>query len=130
MMFQQVKLTNYTAFGEKVKAWAKGKDQIPDNLDDLKQQLAAAQVGATVPEHITIRFVQPDDDTWIIRLPAKSYLEAAEERLKDVDYTLAHVLRARFPVQAAGRRQDEVSGRADRRLHHQRLSLGLKDRYF
>jgi hypothetical protein len=89
MMFQQVKLTNYTAFGEKVKAWAKGQDRIPDNLDDLKQQLAAAQVGAAVPEHITkVRFVQPDDDTWIIRLPAKSYLEAAEERLKDVDYTL------------------------------------------
>ena len=89
MLFQQVKLTNYTAFGEKVKAWAKGADQIPNDLEELKEQLAAAQVGATIPERITqIRFVQADDDTWIIRLPAKSYLEAAEERLKEVDYTL------------------------------------------
>jgi hypothetical protein len=72
-----------------VKAWARGTDQIPNDLDELKEQLAAAQVGATVPERITkIRFVQADDDTWIIRLPAKSYLEAAEERLKEVDYTL------------------------------------------
>ena len=46
MMFQQVKLTNYTAFGEKVKAWAKGTDQIPNDLDELKEQLAAAQVGS------------------------------------------------------------------------------------
>lgn len=89
MLFQQVKLTNYTAFGEKVKAWAKGTDRIPNDIDELKEQLAAAQVGATVPEHITkVRFVQPDDDTWIIRLPAKNYLEASEERLKEVDYTL------------------------------------------
>jgi hypothetical protein len=89
MLFQQVKLTNYTAFGEKVKAWAKGTDQIPKDLDELKEQLAAAQVGATVPERITkVEFVQAGDDTWIIRLPAKTYLEAAEERLKEVDYTL------------------------------------------
>ena len=32
--------------------------------------------------------VQADDDTWIIRLPAKRYLEASEERLKEADYTL------------------------------------------
>ncbi len=89
MLFQQVKLANYTAFGEKVKAWAKGTDPIPNDLAALKEQLAAAQVGATVPEGITkIRFVQADDDTWIIRLPAKKYLEASEERLKESDYTL------------------------------------------
>jgi len=89
MLFQQVKLANYTAFGEKVKAWAKGTDPIPNDLDALKEQLAAAQVGATVPESITkIRFVQADDDTWIIRLPAKKYLEASEQRLKESDYTL------------------------------------------
>ena len=41
MLFQQVKLTNYTAFGEKVKAWAKGRmtDQISMTLEE---QLAAA----------------------------------------------------------------------------------------
>ena len=89
MAFQQVKLTNYMAFGEKVKAWAKGADPIPSDLATLKEQLAAAQVGATVPENITkVRFVQADDDTWIIRLPARKYLEASEQRLKEADYTL------------------------------------------
>jgi len=89
MAFQQVKLTNYAAFGEKVKAWAKGLHPMPANLAELKEQLAAAQVGATVPEGITkVKFVQADDDTWIIRLPAKRYLEASEERLKEADYTL------------------------------------------
>ena len=89
MAFQQVKLTNYMAFGEKVKAWAKGNEPIPADLAALKEQLAAAQIGATVPEKITkVQFVQADDDTWIIRLPAKKYLEASEERLKEADYTL------------------------------------------
>ena len=89
MEFRQIKLTNYTAFGEKVKAWAKGQHAIPTDLAELKEQLAAAQVGATIPENITkVTFIQADDDTWIIRLPAKRYLEASEERLKEVDYTL------------------------------------------
>jgi hypothetical protein len=89
MEFRQIKLANYTAFGEKVKAWAKGRDPIPTDLAELKEQLASAQVGATIPENITkIMFVQADDDTWIVRLPAKKYLEASEERLKEADYTL------------------------------------------
>ena len=89
MLFQQVKLANYEAFGEMVKAWAKGSQPIPADLDALKQQLAAAQVGATIPDRITkVKFVQADDETWIVRLPARNYLAASEERLKDVDYTL------------------------------------------
>ena len=89
MIFRQVKLANYSAFGEKVKAWAKGNDPIPHDLAEMKEQLAAAQVGVTIPEHITkVKFVQADDDTWIVRLPAKRYLEASEERLKQADYTL------------------------------------------
>jgi hypothetical protein len=89
MEFRQIKLANYPAFGEKVKAWAKGKDPIPADLAELKEQLASAQVGATIPENITkVKFVQADDDTWIVRLPAKKYLEASEERLKEADYTL------------------------------------------
>jgi hypothetical protein len=89
MLFQQVKLANYTAFGEKVKAWAKGTDPIPNDLAALKEQLAAAQAGAKIPDSITkVKFVQADDDTWIIRLPAKKFLEASEERLKESDYTL------------------------------------------
>lgn len=89
MAFQQVKLTNYAAFGDQVKLWAKGLQEIPADLAALKEQLAAAQVGAIIPEHITkVRFIQADDDTWIIRLPARNYLNASEERLRDVDYTL------------------------------------------
>ena len=89
MEFRQIKLANYTAFGEKVKAWAKGADPIPADLDELKEQLAAAQVGATIPERITkVKFIQADDDTWVVRLPAKRYLEASEQRLKEADYSL------------------------------------------
>jgi hypothetical protein len=89
MEFRQIKLANYSAFGEKVKAWTKGIDPVPADLDELKEQLAAAQVGATIPENITkVKFIQADDDTWIIRLPAKRYLEASEQRLEEADYTL------------------------------------------
>jgi hypothetical protein len=89
MEFRQIKLANYSAFGEKVKAWAKGNAPIPHDLNEMKEQLAAAQVGATIPENITkVKFIQADDDTWIVRLPAKRYLEASEERLKEADYTL------------------------------------------
>ncbi|RXT46640.1 hypothetical protein [Bradyrhizobium betae] len=89
MEFRQIKLANYTAFGEKVKAWAKGNDPIPGDLEELREQLAAAEVGATIPDNITkVKFIQADDDTWIVRLPAKQYLEASEKRLEEADYTL------------------------------------------
>lgn len=113
MIFQQVKLANYGAFGEKVKAWAKGKDAVPQDLAALKEQLAAAQVGVTVPDYITkVKFVQADDDTWIIRLPGKNYLEAAEQRLQDVDYTLPTFYERVF--QAKPQVEDKMKFQAER----------------
>ena len=53
--------------------------------------------------------MQADDDTSIIRLPAEGHLEAAEERLKEVDYQLPTFYERVFRSKPAGRRQDEVS---------------------
>lgn len=97
MQFKQVKITNYSAFGKQVKSWAKGQDTLPKDLSELKHQLAAADVGVEVPDHIKrVKFVQADEDTWIIRLPAKNYLLAAEETLEHSDYSLPSFYEATF----------------------------------
>jgi len=75
-------ITNYRAFGEKVKAWAKGNDPIPQDLAEFASQLAAANVGATIPaRYKAIKFIAQVDDVLVIKLPPKSLIADSEERL-------------------------------------------------
>ena len=82
MSAQRVEIVNYEAFGEKVKAWAKGTDPIPTTVEEFKLQLAEANVGAKIPGQLKrVQFVQGDEETLIVRLPAKAMVEDSEKRL-------------------------------------------------
>jgi hypothetical protein len=82
MSAQRVEIVNYEAFGEKVKAWAKGADPLPGTVAEFASQLAAANVGAKIPEHLKrIQFVQGDEETLVVRLPARAMVEDSERKL-------------------------------------------------
>jgi hypothetical protein len=82
MSVQRVEIVNYEAFGEKVKAWAKGADPLPSTVAEFAGQLAAANVGAKIPEQLKrVQFVQGDEETLIVRLPARTMVEDSERRL-------------------------------------------------
>ena len=104
MRLQRVQITNYQALGEKVKAWAKGQDALPSDMAELKEQLAAAQVGATIPERIkNVKFVRCEDDTLVIKLPPKSLIEDSESRFTQPggDYPLPPVYEQVFQAKPA-----------------------------
>jgi hypothetical protein len=82
MDLDKVEIVNFRAFGEKVKAWAKGTETVPATIQEFAEQLGAAEVGAKIPERLKrIRFVQDDEETLTIRLPCRGALEIAETRL-------------------------------------------------
>jgi hypothetical protein len=82
MTAQRVEIVNYEAFGEKVKAWAKGADPLPGTVAEFASQLAAANVGATIPQSLKrVQFVQGDEETLVVRLPARAMVEDSEQRL-------------------------------------------------
>lgn len=99
MRLDRVQITNYKAFGDKVKAWAKGHDPIPQDLAEFASQLAAANVGATIPSRIkAVKFVACEDDVLVIKLPPKSLIEDSEERLMQPtgDYPMPPVYEQAF----------------------------------
>ena len=79
---EKVEIANYRAFGEIVKAWAKGTEPLPATMEEFADQLAKADVGASIPERFTqVKFVQSEADTLVIKLPCKATLEAKEAEL-------------------------------------------------
>lgn len=82
MRLDVMRVANYRALGEKIKAWSKGTERLPADLDEMKAQLAAAQVGASIPEQIKKgKFVACDGDTLVVRLLPKELLEKSKEAL-------------------------------------------------
>ena len=62
MDLDKVEIVNFKAFGEKVKAWARGSEALPSTMQEFADQLASANIGVTLPERLKhIRFVQDDD---------------------------------------------------------------------
>jgi hypothetical protein len=89
-MYEKVQVTNHERWGNLVKTWSTGHNYledgneypIPASVDEFKEQLARAQVFATVPEHFKhIHFVSQETDTIVVRLPPKIVIEESEERL-------------------------------------------------
>jgi hypothetical protein len=75
-----------------VKTWATGNNYleddnaypIPDTVDEFKEQLAKAQVFATVPDRFKkIKFVAQDQDTIVVRLPPKMMIADSEALLNE-----------------------------------------------
>lgn len=82
MDLNKVEIVNFKAFGEKVKAWARGSEALPSTMQEFADQLASANIGVTLPERLKhIRFVQDDDETLTVRLPCKQTLDTAEAHL-------------------------------------------------
>ena len=74
-----VEVVNFEAFGEKVKAWARGTEPLPQSIDEFAAQLAAADIGAKIPKSIKrVKFVQEDAETLLVKLPCKDLLEQGE----------------------------------------------------
>ena len=81
-MVERVEVINHRLFGEQVKAWAKGAERIPKDLEEFADQLARAGVGLKLPDTIkSVKFVQDDPETLIVRLPCRSRLIEAEGHL-------------------------------------------------
>jgi hypothetical protein len=82
IIMDKVEVVNYKAFGEKVKAWTKGTAPLPTSIEEFASQLAAANVGAKIPERFKhVKFMQSNEDTLVVRLPCKATLASSEERL-------------------------------------------------
>jgi hypothetical protein len=90
MQYERIQVTNHERWGNLVKTWSTGHNYledgneypIPATVDEFKEQLAKAQVFATVPECFkNIQFVSQDRDTILVRLPPKFAIEDSEARL-------------------------------------------------
>src|SRR5882724_10492960 len=91
MQPQKVEVVNYKAWGDKVKAWARGTDPLPQTIAEFAAQLAAADVGMKIPSNFKhVSFVQGTTETLLVKLPCKVFMEIGEERLRQEggDYTL------------------------------------------
>jgi len=74
-----VEVVNFKAFGDKVKAWARGTDPLPQSIDEFAAQLAVADVGVKIPPSVKrVKFVQDDAETLVVKLPCKELLDQGE----------------------------------------------------
>src|SRR5262245_6083591 len=74
-----VEVVNFRAFGEQVKAWARGTEPLPQTIDEFAAQLADADIGVKIPKGIKhVRFVQDDAETLVVKLPCKDLLDQGE----------------------------------------------------
>ena len=92
MAIDRVQIANNERWGKLVKTWATGRNYLEDgnsypkpaNLEEFKEQLARAQVGATIPAHIkSFAFAEAELDTLLVRLPRKEMIEDSEARLTE-----------------------------------------------
>jgi hypothetical protein len=80
MQIERLQVTNHERWGRLVKTWATGVNYLedennyplPETMEEFKEQLAKAQVFATVPERFTkIEFVSSEQDTILVRIAAE-----------------------------------------------------------
>lgn len=90
MQIERLQVTNHERWGNLVKSWATGVNYlgdentypVPTTMDEFKEQLAKAQVFATVPERFkNIKFVSSEQDTIVVKLPPKAMIEDSESLL-------------------------------------------------
>jgi hypothetical protein len=90
MRIERPQISNHERWGKLVKTWATGKNYleddneypVPSTIDEFKEQLAKAQVFATIPDRFKhIQFVSSDQETMLVRLPPKIMIEDSEAML-------------------------------------------------
>jgi hypothetical protein len=97
MAIERLAFADTERWGKLVKSWATGRNYlqdgksypVPKNLAEFRQQCSDAQVGATIPAHITgLTVTQTTKETLFIRLPPKELVEDSEQTLQTQPYTL------------------------------------------
>ena len=92
MRIERLQITNHERWGKLVKTWSTGKNYleddneypVPETVEQFKEQLAKAQVFATVPERFKhIQFVTSDQETLLLKLPPKVMIEDSEAMLSE-----------------------------------------------
>jgi hypothetical protein len=92
MRIERLQITNHERWGKLVKTWSTGKNYldddnqypVPETVEQFKEQLARAQVFATVPERFkNIQFVTSDQETLLLKLPPKVMIEDSEAMLSE-----------------------------------------------
>ena len=92
MRIERLQITNHERWGQLVKTWATGKNYlddeneypVPTTVEQFKEQLAKAQVFATVPDRFKhIQFVTSDQETLLLKLPPKVMIEDSEAMLSE-----------------------------------------------
>ena len=92
MRIERLQITNHERWGKLVKTWSTGKNYleddneypVPETMEEFKEQLAKAQVFATVPDRFKhIQFVTSDQETLLLKLPPKIMIEDSEARLSE-----------------------------------------------
>jgi hypothetical protein len=75
-------VTDYIAWGNLVKSWAKGNKPSPTSLDDLLSQCTAANVGMLMPDYVDTLFVlQKPKNVFVLRLPPGDLIQESENAL-------------------------------------------------
>src|SRR6201987_5145252 len=96
MRIERLQITNHERWGKLVKTWSTGKNYleddneypVPETVEEFKEQLAKAQVFATVPARFKhIQFVTSDQEPLLLKLPPKVMIEDSEGRLSGVGST-------------------------------------------
>ena len=96
MRIERLQITNHERWGKLVKTWSTGKNYleddneypVPETVEQFKEQLAKAQVFATVPERFKhIQFVTSDQETLLLKLPPKVMIEDSEAMLNEAGST-------------------------------------------
>jgi len=89
---ERLQVTNHERWGNLVKTWSTGKNYleddneypIPETVEEFKEQLAKAQVFATVPERFKhVKFIMQEQDTITVRLPPKVMIADSEALLNE-----------------------------------------------
>ena len=98
LQIPRVTIGNWTNWGNLVKSWASGENRvgkqftgmppgaappIPQSRDELIQQCKDADVGMVIPDRVkAVQFIQANEETLLIRLPAKPMLLDSEQAIR------------------------------------------------
>jgi len=75
-------VTDYVAWGNLVKSWAKGDKPLPTTLANFISQCDNADVGMLMPNYINDLFVlQKPKTVFVLRLPPKDLVQESENAL-------------------------------------------------
>jgi hypothetical protein len=117
-------VANLENWGNLVKSWAKGDKAWPTSLQEFKDQCAAANVGASVPDYVTaFQLVQaPSESTLLLRIPPRKFLEDSEAALNaGASYTIPDFYGDLFKPAGAPTPKPNIPAASNMKVHALRI---------